>query len=171
MKLIKFKHLAISALSGLTLISTAVKPAQADFFSDLQSTINGVNGAVTGAREVHGATTSTLNNLNGLGSLLGVGPSAPSTDILDIYGSWYGSMSPSEKEVTKALIAEYAEDKQLNFSQFKKSPEYRALSSQAKSTASAIFFKFKEVSTAAAPVKDRFLAFAFCLGGGSTKCK
>ncbi len=169
------KHLAVSILSGLTLVSasfaTAIPPAHADFFSDIQNTINSVNGAVTGAKDVHGATTSALTNLGGLGSLLGIGPSAPSTDIFDIYGSWYGSMSPSEKEVVKVLISEYAEDRQPSFSEFKKTPEYSSLSTSAKSTASAIFFKFKEVSVNAAPVKDKFLAFAFCLGGGSTKCK
>jgi hypothetical protein len=169
------KNLTVSILSGVTLASasfaTAIPPARADFFSDIQNTINSVNGAVSGARDVHGATTNALTNLGGLGSLLGIGPSAPSTDIFDIYGSWYGAMSPSEKEVVKVLVSDYAEDKQMSFSEFKKSPEYGSLSAQAKSTASAIFFKFKEVSASAAPVKDKFLAFAFCLGGGSTKCK
>ena len=170
-----FKQLTLSILSGLTLASvsfaTAIPPARADFFSDIQNTINSVNGVVTGAQEVHGATTNALTNIGGLGNLLGIGPSAPSTDIFDIYGSWYGAMSPAEREVVRILVSDYAEDKQLFFSDFKQSPEYKSLSTSAKSSASAIFFKFREVIVNAAPNKDKFLAFAFCLGGGSTKCR
>jgi hypothetical protein len=165
----------ISSLALATVSLTAlVRPAQAgpfDFLNGINSTINQVNGTVNGVREVHGNTNSTLNNLGGLGTLLGIGPSAPSNDIRDIYASWYETMSPSEKEVVKALITEFAEDKILGFSNFKKTPEYSRLSSQAKSSASSIFFKFKEVSTAAQPQKDSFLAFAFCVNGGAKKCK
>jgi hypothetical protein len=174
MKLINFQNRTAPFLSGLILVSlslSAVRPAQAGFLDGINDAIRGFSGTVDSVKDVHGSTTSTLNNLGGLGRLLGIGPSAPSTDLFDIYGSWYGSMSPSEKEVVKALVTEFADDKQLSFAEFKKTPEYGSLTSSAKSAASAIFFKFKEVSSAAVPVKDKFLAFAFCLSGGSTKCK
>ena len=174
MKTINFKKYTAPLLSGLVLFSlslSAVRPAQAGFLDGITDAIRGVNNTVDGVKDVHGSTTSTLNNLGGLGRLLGIGPSQASTDILDIYSSWYGAMSVSEKEVVKALVSEFAEDKLLSFSEFKKTPEYGSLTSSAKSSASAIFFKFREVTTAATPVKDKFLAFAFCLSGGSTKCK
>jgi hypothetical protein len=141
MKLINFKNRTTPLLSGLILISlslAAVRPAQAGFLDGITDAIRGVNNTIDGAKDTHRSLTGTVNNLSGLGSLLGIGPSAPSTDLFDIYGSWYGAMSPSEKEVVKALVTEYAEDKQLSFAEFKKSPEYGTLSSQAKSTASAI---------------------------------
>jgi hypothetical protein len=174
MKLINIKSCTTSFLSGLVLISlslAAVRPAHAGFLDGITDAIRGVNNTVDGVKDTHSNLTGTARNIGSLGTLLGIGPSAPSTDLFDIYGSWYGAMSPSEKEVVKALVNEFAEDKQLSFAEFKKSPEYGTLSSQAKSSASALFFKFKEVSAAAAPVKDKFLAFAFCLSGGSTKCK
>jgi hypothetical protein len=172
MKLINFSTAPL--LSGLVLVSlslAAVRPAQAGFLDGITDAIRGVNSTIDGVKDTHRNITGTVSNLNSLGSVLGLTPGTPSTDLLDIYGSWYGAMSPSEKEVVKALITEFAEDKQLSFAEFKKTPEYGSLSSQAKSAASAIFFKFKEVSAAAIPVKDKFLAFAFCLSGGSTKCK
>jgi hypothetical protein len=172
--MINFTKCTAPVLSGLVLISlslSAVRPAQAGFLDGITDAIRGVNNTINDTRDTHQNLTGTVNNLSGLASSLGIGPRAPSTDLFDIYSSWYGAMSPSEKEVVKALVSEFAEDKQLSFAEFKKSPEYGSLSSQAKSTAAAIFFKFKEVSTAALPVKDKFLAFAFCLSGGSTKCK
>jgi hypothetical protein len=102
---------------------------------------------------------------------LGLAPQAPSTDIFDIYSSWYKSLSPSEKEVVNALLTEYAEDKQLSFATFNKSASYATLSPNAKSKANVIFFKFKEITVVTAPIKDRFLAFAFCLSGESANCK
>lgn len=164
-------------LSALTLIVTSgsiVTPAQAgpfDFLNGINSTINQVNGTVNGVKDIHSSANGALNNLGSLGSLLGIGPSAPSTDIFDIYGSWYGSMTATEKEVVNVLITDFAEDKQLTFAAFKKTREYARLSPQAKSSASATFFKFKEVSAAALPVKDRFLSFAFCLSGGGKACR
>jgi hypothetical protein len=114
-----------SILSGLALVglasTTIVQPAQAGFFDGIQNTINQVNGTVDSAKGVHSSTTSTLGNIGDLGRTLGLSPSAPSTDLFDVYQSWYGSMSPSEKEVAKALVTEFAEDKELNFSSFKKS--------------------------------------------------
>ena len=178
MKLTSNKIRPTSILSSLVLATVSctamVRPAQAgpfDFLNGVQNTINQVNGTVNGARDVHSSTNSTLNNIGGLGTLLGIGPSAPSNDIRDIYASWYGAMSPAEKEVVRVLVTEFAEDKVLEFSGFKKTPEYSRLSPQAKSNASAIFFKFKEVSKAAQPQKDNFLAFAFCTNGGAKKCK
>jgi hypothetical protein len=174
MKLISSKNRTTPLLSGLVLVSLSlavVRPAQAGFLDGITDAVRGVRNTVDDVKGIHSNTTSSINDLGSLGRLLGIGPSAPSTDLFDIYGSWYGSMSPSEKEVVKALVTEFAEDKQLSFSEFKKTPEYGSLTSPAKASASAIFFKFKEVSTAAVPVKDKFLAFAFCLSGGSTKCK
>jgi hypothetical protein len=174
MKLFNFKNRTTPFLSGLVLISlslSAVRPAQAGFLDGIGDAIRGVNNTIDGVKDTHRNVTGTVSNLNDLGVSLGLRPGAPSTDLFDIFGSWYGAMSPSEKEVVKALVTEFAEDKQLSFSEFKKTSEYGSLTAPAKAAASAIFFKFKEVSTAAVPVKDKFLAFAFCLSGGSTKCK
>jgi hypothetical protein len=174
MKLFNFKNRTAPLLSGLVLVSlslSSVRPAQAGFLDGITDAIRGVNNTIDGVKDTHRNVTGTVSNLNDLGVSLGLRPGAPSNDLFDIFGSWYGAMVPSEKEVVKALVTEFAEDKQLSFSEFKKTPEYGGLSTLAKSKASAIFFKFKEVSTAAVPVKDKFLAFAFCLSGGSTNCK
>jgi hypothetical protein len=175
MKSIKFKSATLSLLSSLTLLgisSTATtEPAHADLFSDLKRNVEWVNGTLDNATELHGSVVRGMNNLGNLARSLGLSPQAPSSDIFDIYSSWYKSMSPCDREVVKALLTEYAEEKQLSFSTFNKSADYTALSPLAKSKASAIFFKFKEISTFAAPVKDRFLAFAFCLNTESKHCK
>jgi hypothetical protein len=179
MKLTNNKFCTTSILSGLLLATVAsaaiVRPAQAgpfDFLNGINNTINQVNGTVNGVRDVHGNTNSTLSNLGGLGNLLGIGSSSTSSnDIRDVYASWYGTMSSAEKEVVKVLVNEFAEDKVSSFAEFKKIPEYSRLSAPAKATASSIFFKFKEVSKAAQPQKDNFLAFAFCMNGGAKKCK
>jgi hypothetical protein len=108
--------------------------------------------------------------LGDLGNTLGIGL-AKDKDIFDTYSRWYGSVDSVEKKVIKALISDYADEKQLSFDGFKKSPQYAALSSKAKSQASAIFFKFKDITAETDKQKNKFLAFAFCLGGGSTNCK
>lgn len=167
MKSTNLQHITISLLSGLALISislnTAVKPAQAGLFDDIRIIVGDATKTVETIKDIHASVTH-LSKLLGLSN-------TKSTDLLDIYSDWFKSMSTSEKDTIKIFLNEYAEDKQLSFSTFKSSPEYAALSPQAKSAATAIFFKFKEVTNAAVPVKDRFLAFAFCLSGGSTKCK
>jgi hypothetical protein len=161
----------LALISASYSIASPVQAGPFDFLNGINSSINQVNGTVNGVRDVHSNATGTLNNLSSLGSLLGIGSSTPSTDLFEIYAKWYGSMPATEQEVVNVLITDFAEDKQLTFGGFKKSREYARLSPQAKSNASAIFFKFKEVSATALPVKDRFLAFAFCLSGGGKECK
>jgi hypothetical protein len=174
MKSTKFKSVTFSLLSSLTLLGisfTAVESARADLFGDLQRGVRQVNETVDGGRDLHRSVVGGVDNLGNLARSLGLAPQAPSTDIFDIYSSWYKSISPSEREVVNALLTEYAEDKQLSFSTFNKSASYAALSPSAKSKANVIFFKFKEISVVTAPIKDRFLAFAFCLSSESTNCK
>jgi hypothetical protein len=175
MKLIKFKSVAFLLGSSLTLLgislTTIAESARADFFDNLKSNVDLVNGTINKGVDIHKSVVGGIDNLGNLARSLGLSPQAPSTDIFDIYSSWYKSMSPSEKEVVKALLTEYAEDKQLSFSTFNKSADYAALSPSAKSKASVLFFKFKEVTVVVTPIKDRFLAFAFCLSSNSTHCK
>jgi hypothetical protein len=175
MQLIKFKSVTFSILSSLTLLglsfTTIAESARADLFGDLQRGVDRVNETINTGRELHKSVVGGVENLGHLARSLGLAPQAPSTDIFDIYSSWYKSISPSEKEVVNALLTEYAEDKQLSFSTFNKSVGYAGLSSSAKSKANVIFFKFKEISVVTAPIKDRFLAFAFCLSSESTRCK
>jgi hypothetical protein len=175
MKSIKVKFVTLSLLSSLTLLGisfTAIaESARADFFGDLQRGVRQVNETIDTGRDIHKSTVGGIDNLGHLARSLGLAPQAPSTDIFDIYSSWYKSISPAEKEVVNALLTEYAEDKQLSFSTFNKSASYAALSPSAKSKANVIFFKFKEITVVTAPIKDRFLAFAFCLSSESTSCK
>jgi hypothetical protein len=170
-------------ISGLVLATATsaaiVKPAQAgpfDFLNNINNTINQVNGAINGVKD----TQSNANNaLSGLTNLLGIGGSnsnsgsaaSAANDIRDIYANWYGNMSAAEKEVVRALVNDFAEDKVTSFADFKKTSDYSRLTPQAKDSASSIFFKFSEVTKAAKPQKDSFLAFAFCMNGGSKKCK
>jgi hypothetical protein len=172
---IKFKSVTLSLLSSLTLLGisfTAIaESARADLFGDLQGGVHQVNETINTGRDIHKSVVGGIDNLGNLARSLGLAPQAPSTDIFDIYSSWYKSISPSEKEVVNALLTEYAEDKQLSFATFNKSVSYAGLSPMAKSKANVIFFKFKEISVVTAPIKDRFLAFAFCLSSGSTSCK
>jgi hypothetical protein len=174
MKLTNMKPRTVIVLSSLALLgislSTAVRPAQAGFLDGITDAIRGVNNTVNGVRDTHTDAGNTLSNLGDLGTTLGIGP-AKDKDIFDTYSRWYGSVNNTEKEVIKALISDYAEEKQLSFGGFKKSPQYAGLSAQAKSQASAIFFKFKGITAETDKQKDKFLAFAFCLGGGGKSCR
>jgi hypothetical protein len=170
----KFKFVTLSFLSSLTLLGisfTAAESARAGIFGDLQRGIDRVNETIDSARDMHKSVVGGITNLGHLARSLGLAPQPASTDIFDIYSIWYKSISPSEREVVKALLTEYAEDKQLSFATFNKSAGYAALSPSAKSQANVIFFKFKEISVVTAPIKDRFLAFAFCLSNESASCK
>ena len=81
-------------------------------------------------------------------------------------------MSPAEKEIANALTSEYAEKGALDFGAFKASQLYKAVkTSQEKQAASALFFKYAEVVKVVGPQKEKFLAFAFCVNGGSTTCR
>jgi hypothetical protein len=174
MKLIKFKSITLSLLSSLTLLGisfTTAESARAGLFGDLQRGIDRINETVDTARDMHKSVVGGITNLGHLARSLGLAPQPASTDIFDIYSIWYKSISPSEREVVKALLTEYAEDKQLSFATFNKSTSYAALTPRAKSQANIIFFKFKEISVVTAPIKDRFLAFAFCLSSESASCK
>jgi hypothetical protein len=174
MKLTKMKHYTNTVLSSLVLLglslATTVRPAQAGFLDGITDAIRGVNNTVNGVRDTHKDAGNAFNNLGDLGSSLGLGP-AKDKDIFDTYSRWYGSVNSTEKEVIKALVSDYAEEKQLSFGGFKKSPQYAALSPQAKSQASAVFFKFKSITVETDRQKDKFLAFAFCLSGGGKNCR
>jgi hypothetical protein len=175
MKIIKFNFVTASLLSSLTLLgisfTTIAESARADLFGDLQRGVKQVNETIDTGRDIHRSVVGGVDNLSNLARSLGLSPQAPSTDIFDIYSIWYKSISSPEKEVVNALLTEYAEDKQLSFSTFNKSAVYAALNPSAKSKANVIFFKFKEISIVTAPIKDKFLAFAFCLSSESTNCK
>jgi hypothetical protein len=168
----------IGILSAILLASSCVMsatPAQAgifDLFNQINSTVNDANRTLNNVRGTTENTTSTFNNLT---NLLGVGKSNttedPSVQVLSIYGDWYKSMSPADKEIANALTAEYAEKGALSFASFKSSDLYKAKNPQDQQKASATFFKFSEVVKNVGAQKDKFLAFAFCVNGGSTTCK
>lgn len=81
-------------------------------------------------------------------------------------------MSPAEKEIANALTSEYAEKGALDFGAFKAGELYKAAkTSQQKQAASALFSKYAEVVKVVGSQKEKFLAFAFCVNGGSTTCK
>jgi hypothetical protein len=168
------KHHTTITLSSLVLLglsfATTVRPAQAGFLDGITDAIRGVNNTVNGVRDTHKDADGALSNLGDLGSTLGIGP-AKDKDIFDTYSRWYGSVDSVEKEVIKALISDYADEKQLSFSGFKNSSQYAALSPKAKSQASSIFFKFKGITVETDKQKDKFLAFAFCLSGGGKNCR
>jgi hypothetical protein len=174
MKLTNMKHRTTIALSSLALLglslTTTVRPAQAGFLDGITDAIRGVNNTVNGVRDTHKEIGNTFTNAGDLGTTLGIGP-AKDKDIFDTYSRWYGSVNGAEKEVIKALVSDYAEEKQITFGGFKKSPQYAALSAQAKSQASAVFFKFKSITVETDRQKDKFLAFAFCLSGGGKNCR
>ncbi len=158
---------------GLTAI---IRPAQANpfgFLDDINRNVNGVNNTVNSVRGTQQNTSNTLGNLS---NFLGIGQQAssladPNTQILDIYSKWYTSMTPADKEIVNWLTSQYAEDMPISFAAFSKSPLYKKRSAQDKPKASAVFFKFSEVVKNVGPQKDKFLAFAFCVNGGSTNCK
>jgi hypothetical protein len=174
MKLTNMKHFTTVTLSSLAILGLSltaiVRPAQAGFLDGITDAIRGVNNTVNGVRDTQKEVDSTFVNLGDLGSSLGIGP-AKDKDIFDTYSRWYGSVNSTEKEVIKALISDYADEKQLTFGGFKKSPQYASLSAQAKSQASAVFFKFKGITAETDKQKDKFLAFAFCLSGGGKSCR
>ena len=177
---IKISALTLFAVSSS--IALSERPAQAgpfDFLNQINNTIREVNGTVNGIKNTGAETNSAIGNLT---DLLGVGKSAapaPGTAAVDstaqvngTYGAWYKGMSPAEKEIANALTSEYAEKGALDFAAFKATDLFKAAkTSQEKQAASALFFKYAEVVKVVGPQKEKFLAFAFCVNGGSTTCK
>jgi hypothetical protein len=172
---------AITLFVATGCVALSERPAQAgpfDFLDQINKTVNDVNGTVNG---IKGTGANTNNAIGNLTDLLGVGKSAApaagaATDsaaqVNGAYASWYQGMSPAEKEIANALTSEYAEKGALSFAAFKASDLYKAAqTSKEKQAASALFFKYAEVIKVAAPQKEKFLAFAFCVNGGSTTCK
>ncbi len=166
-------------------VALAERPAQAgpfDFLDQINKSVRDVNGTVNGIKNTGAETNNAIGNLT---DLLGVGKSAapaagtaagatadPSAQVNTAYASWYQGMSPAEKEIANALTSEYAEKGALSFAAFKASDLYKATKTpKEKQAASALFFKYSEVVKVAAPQKDKFLAFAFCVNGGGTSCK
>jgi hypothetical protein len=162
MKVLNFSVLI--TISSVLLLVPSFR-ARADIFSDIDrinQTVNGTKGKIDNAGSI----------INGLGKLLGVGNNNgggdASTQVLSIYADWYKTMSPLDKEVVNMLTTEYAEKGSLDFAGFKATNFYLFKSAQDKQKISGTFFKFNEVIKVAP--KDKFLAFAFCINGGSTNC-
>ena len=160
-------------------IAAAIEPAHANpfgFLNDINNAVSGVNNTVN---SIKGTQQNTGNALGNLTNLLGI--SQPATNnadsgdstsqVLDIYSKWDNNISASDKEIINWLTTQYAEDTPVNFSAFSKSPLYQGKDPQGKSQASALFFKFTELTKAVGPQKDKFLAFAFCVNGGGKNCK
>jgi hypothetical protein len=150
-------------------------PAQANpfgFLNQVNEALGGVNHTVNTVRGTGQHATGTLGNLS---NLLGIAqpsnaPADPNVQIMDIYAKWYGGMTPADKEIVNLLITQYAEDLPLTFANFSRTPLYKSKSAQDKPKASTTFFKFLDL-VKAVPQKDKFLAFAFCVNGGSSSCK
>jgi hypothetical protein len=148
-------------LVSASLIALAT-PAQANpfgFLNQVNEALGGVNHTVNTVRGTGQHATGTLGNLS---NLLGIAqpsnaPADPNVQIMDIYAKWYGGMTP-------------AEDLPLTFANFSRTPLYKSKSAQDKPKASTTFFKFLDL-VKAVPQKDKFLAFAFCVNGGSSSCK
>ena len=178
---VRISVLTLLAATGCVALSEL--PAQAgpfDFLNQINNTVREVNGTVNGIKNTGAETNSAIGNLT---DLLGVGKSAapaagataaadPAAQVNGAYGAWYKGMSPAEKEIANALTSEYAEKGALDFAAFKATDLFKAAkTSQEKQAASALFFKYAEVVKVVGPQKEKFLAFAFCVNGGSTTCK
>ncbi len=173
---------ALAIFAATSCVALSQRPAQAgpfDFLNQINSTVREVNGTVNGIKNTGAETNSAIGNLT---DLLGVGKSAapaagapaadPAAQVNGAYGAWYKGMSPAEKEIANALTSEYAEKGALDFAAFKSTDLFKAAkTSQQKQAASALFFKYAEVVKVVGPQKEKFLAFAFCVNGGSTTCK
>ena len=173
---------ALAIFAATSCVALSQRPAQAgpfDFLNQINNTVREVNGTVNGIKQTGAEASSAIGNLT---DLLGVGKSAapaagaaaedPAAQVNGAYGAWYKAMSPAEKEIANALTSEYAEKGALDFGAFKAGQLYKAVkTSQEKQAASALFFKYAEVVKVVGPQKEKFLAFAFCVNGGSTTCK
>ena len=172
---------ALAIFAATSCVALSQRPAQAglfDFITDMKTTVREVNATVNGIKNTNAEVISAIGNLT---DLLGVAKSAapaagaaadPSAQVNGAYGAWYKGMSPAEKEIANALTSEYAEKGALDFGAFKAGQLYKAVkTSQEKQAASALFFKYAEVVKVVGPQKEKFLAFAFCVNGGSTTCR
>ena len=170
---------ALTLLVATSCVTLHQSPAQANpfgFLDQINKTVNDVNGTVNSVKGTSANTGSAIGNLT---NFLGIGASSapaanadPATQVNGAYAAWYKGMTPAEKEIANALTSEYAEKGVLDFATFKSTDLYKAAkTSQEKQAVSSMFFKYSEVVKAAAPQKDKFLAFAFCVNGGSTTCK
>jgi hypothetical protein len=190
----------VSIVSAAVLLSalSVGDRAVAGPFDFITKPLEDVNKTIEGANDTQKKAKSTSENLRGV---LGVSDSnkgtsmesikmepstgmegngsskktsansQPDNDLFSIYGDWYKSLSPSGKKAVTWLTSKYAEDSSLNFKAFKSSDVYKKMNAQDKQKADAIFFKFNEVTKVAAPQKDKFLSFAFCVNSGSNNCK
>ena len=174
---------ALAIFAATSCVALSQRPAQAgpfDFLHQINNTVREVNGTVNGIKNTNAEASSAISNLT---DLLGVGKSAapaagaaaaadPAAQVNGAYGAWYKGMSPAEKEIANVLTSEYAEKGALDFGAFKASQLYKAAkTSREKQAASALFFKYAEVVKVVGPQKEKFLAFAFCVNGGSTTCR
>jgi hypothetical protein len=188
------KHQAILIGSIFTLgISTIVSTnaARADFFSDINNNINNIRGTQNNANDAAGNIKNMLggsqsgsgSNNNSVTNITPISDPTPSNDpgngktadastqLTESYFAWYSSLTPTQQEIVKELTKKYAEDKPMTFAEFSKSRFYKGKSEDAKSQASTVFFKFKETIDAVGSQKTKFLAYAFCVNGGSKECK
>jgi hypothetical protein len=142
-----------------------------------QDNLRGFLGLPAGESKNGGATgmggTTSLGPTEGMAASGSAKPAQGDNggSLFGVYADWHQSLPANGKKVLGWLVSKYAEDNAVNFKTFKGSDIYKKLSASDKSQADALFFKFNEVMKVAAPQKDKFLSFAFCLNSGSKTCK
>jgi hypothetical protein len=189
--LLKHQNILIASICTLGMLTiTNPTAARADFFKDINNTLNNVRGTQENANNAAVNVNNILgggqsdNNTNNPTNITPI--SSPTTNnndssntrsgdpnmqIYENYFSWYSGLTPTEQEIVKELTRKYAEDKSMTFADLSKSRFYKGKNEATKSQVSAVFFKFKETIDTVGSQKTKFLAYAFCVNGGGKDCK
>jgi len=168
-------------LTGLVSVTCMVLSVQAAAYANplqgILDTINDVNNTI---RSFDSTINGTSYTVNSLAETLGIDISSSSNSIseaestkqvLQIYEIWYGDMSPEEQETVSWLVMEHARNQSVTFDTISTSEWFLQKPIGGQSQVAATFFKLQSIIEATAQDRNRFLAFAFCVNGGSNSCE
>lgn len=145
----------------------------------INKVLNEVDRTNNTIRRTNYTIKDTNNNVDSLSNTLGISPSNlnsssnnnDSTEqVLQIYETWYKSLSPSDREIVSWLVMENARNQSVTFETISNSEWFLQKPIEEQSQIGGLYFKLDEVIKATGDDKGRFLAFAFCVNGGGDNC-
>jgi hypothetical protein len=154
------------------LLSTQVS-ASANPLGGILDAVNQVNRTVNSVDQTINGTRHTINSLSGT---LGLDSSAagdsgdPTVQVLQLYQSWYGDLSPTDQETVSWLVMENARNQTVGFDTVSSSDWFLQKPAEEQSQVAATFFQLQSLLDASAQDRNRFLGFAFCVNSGSESC-
>ncbi|MGC1307682.1 MAG: hypothetical protein WA885_10660 [Phormidesmis sp.] len=154
------------------LLSTQVS-ASANPFGGILDAVNQVNRTVNSVDRTINGTRYTINSLSetlGLNSSAAGNSDDPTTQVLQLYQSWYKDLDASEQETVSWLVMENAKNQVVGFDTVSSSDWFLQKPAADQSQVAATFFQLQSLLDASAQDRNRFLGFAFCVNSGSESC-